>query len=108
MRTKASAPVFFVRLLKVNPKKFERLYATISSFFKSEAASLDGLLDAHCYASEDHRRILIVVEWKTRKAWSRAQWDARLGALVEKIALNAETLEFNLYQCANVAGLATA
>ncbi|HTU81814.1 MAG TPA: universal stress protein [Candidatus Acidoferrales bacterium] len=92
------SPVFAVRMMETSPDRFERLYGEIATFMDGPGADLRGCLGSQLFGSDDRTRILIVAEFESHDAWSRAQWDARLGTLLEELALSAETLDFNLYR----------
>ncbi|HEX3457220.1 MAG TPA: hypothetical protein VHR97_04630 [Candidatus Baltobacteraceae bacterium] len=108
MKLDDAAPITLVRLIRVAPNDFDRLYGEIATFLQMEAMELTGCIDAQLLGNEDSTRILILVKWHSRKAWSRAQWDCRLGELIEEIVTAGETLEFNLYSGDCFAALNTA
>lgn len=91
-------PVFSVRLVQLEPGDFERLYGEIASFMQGPGSELPGCLGAQVFGSEDAARILIVAEFRSHADWSRAQWDARLGELLEEIVASSTTLDYNLYR----------
>lgn len=90
-------PVSIMRLVEVAPPTFDRLYGEIASFMSGPGADLGGLIDTEILGSEDRRRIAIVAHFASRQDWARAQWDARLGELLEEIAANSDTLEFDVF-----------
>jgi nucleotide-binding universal stress UspA family protein len=90
-------PVSVLRLVEVSPADYERLYGEIASFMSGPGAELPGLIETQLFGSIDATRIVILTKFLSHKQWVRAQWDARLGALLEEIEVNAETLEFNVY-----------
>jgi hypothetical protein len=90
-------PVFAIRLVDVAPVDFDRLYAEIASFMNDGGRLLPGCLELQLFGSEDRTRIAIVAEFRSRKDWCRAQWDARLGEILEEIITNSDTIDFNLY-----------
>lgn len=92
-----SEPVSVLRLIEVSPVDFERLYGEIASFMSGPGAELPGLIETQLFGSIDATRIVVLTKFVSHKQWVRAQWDARLGALLEEIEINAETLEFNVY-----------
>ncbi len=91
------APVCTLRLLEVSPEAYARLYREIEAFLGGPAAELPGLREARLFGSLDRTRIVILTEFRSHRDWVHAQWDVRLGKLLEELAINAETLEFNLY-----------
>ena len=93
-----AAPLFVVRLVEVAPENFERLYGEIASFMDGPGADLPGVVETQVFGSVNSTRIVILVQFSTHHDWVRAQWDAHLGELLEEIAENSETLEFNLYR----------
>ena len=101
-----SAPVCAMRLIEVSPAVFEMLYGEIASFMSGPGAELRGVVDTELLGSEDRRRIAVVAHFASRHDWVRAQWDARLGELLEEIATNSETLEFDLFRSDRFAGAA--
>jgi len=92
-----NAPLYMVRLVEVAPERFERLYGEIASFMDGPGADLPGIVETHIFGSVNRTRIFILAQFGTHHDWVRAQWDARLGELLEEITENSETLEFNLY-----------
>jgi nucleotide-binding universal stress UspA family protein len=92
-----TTPVCVMRLIEVGPAEFERLYGEIASFMSGPGAELSGVLETEVFGSEDRRRIAIVAHFASRQDWVRAQWDACMGELLEEIAANSETLEFDLF-----------
>jgi nucleotide-binding universal stress UspA family protein len=94
----AKGPLFVLRLVEVAPKDFERLYGEIASFMDGPGAQLSGISEAQVLGSVDERRIVILAEFHSHSDWVHAQWDAKLGELLEEIAVNSQTLEFNLYR----------
>ena len=92
-----NAPLHMLRLIEVAPERFERLYGEIASFMSGPGADLPGVVDTQIFGSVNRTRICILAQFRTHHDWVRAQWDARLGELLEEIAENSETLEFNLY-----------
>ena len=93
----STVPVFAVRLLRVNPDHFDRLYGEIASFMQGPGSKIRGCSGATLFGNEEKSNILIVAEFRSRRHWCRAQWDERLGDLLEEIVTNAETLHFSLY-----------
>lgn len=98
LATDQAAPVCAMRLIEVSPDDFERLYGEIASFMSGSGAELDGIDETEILGSEDRHRIAIVAHFATRRDWVRAQWDARLGELLEVITANSETLAFDLFR----------
>jgi hypothetical protein len=90
-------PVFAIRLIEVAPADFERLHGEIASFMHDGGRRLPGCLELQLFGSEDRTRIVIVAEFRSRKDWCRAQWDGRLGEILEEIVTNSDTIDFNLY-----------
>jgi nucleotide-binding universal stress UspA family protein len=104
-RTRAAArvtgknvPVAVMRLIEVAPTDFERIYGEIASFMQGPGSELPGVVEAELFGSEDSTRIIIVVQFGSHEHWVRAQWDARVGELLEEIVANSQTLEFSLYR----------
>jgi nucleotide-binding universal stress UspA family protein len=95
---RASA-VCVVRLVEVDAKDFDRVYGEIATFMQGTGSELPGFAGSELFGSEDATRIVIVVEFRTHDDWSRAQWDERLGELLEELVGNTTTLDFNLYRC---------
>ncbi len=91
-------PAFLVRLIRVEPSAFERLYGDIATFLRGPGSEIPGCLEAQLFGSDDSTRIAIVAEFRSHGDWVRAQWNERLGDLLEDIAANSETLDFNLYR----------
>ncbi|HKE36705.1 MAG TPA: hypothetical protein VKB39_04695 [Candidatus Baltobacteraceae bacterium] len=98
LHTDPHAPVCAMRVINVAPDDFDRLYGEIASFMSGPGAGIRGLVEAEVLGSEDRRRIVVVARFSARRDWVRAQWDARLGELLEEIVTNSETLEFDLYR----------
>ncbi len=101
-------PVFMMRLIHVDPADFERLYGEIATFMQGPGRELPGCLETQVFGSDDSTRIAIVAEFRSHGDWARAQWDERLGDLLEEIAANSETLDFNLYRSDRFASKAQA
>jgi universal stress protein A len=95
---RASA-VCVVRMVEVAARDFDRIYGEIATFMQGAGSELPGCIGSELFGSEDATRIVIVVEFRTRDDWSRAQWDERLGELLEELVGNTTTLDFNLYRC---------
>ena len=95
--TDSTTPIFAVRLLKVTPGRFDRLYGEIASFMRGPGSKMRGCTGATLFGSEEKSEILMVAEFRSRRHWCKAQWDVRLGELLEEIVANAETLHFSLY-----------
>jgi nucleotide-binding universal stress UspA family protein len=91
-------PISAMRLIEVTPANFDRLYGEIASFMSGPGAQLCGLVETEVLGSEDRRRIAIIAHFASRKDWVQAQWDTRLGELLEEITANSETLEFDLFR----------
>lgn len=89
--------IFELRLVEVEPEDFERLYGEIATFMDGPGAELPGILETELFGSTDRRRIEILAKFRSQSDWVRAQWDRRLGDLLEEIAVSSQTLEFNLY-----------
>lgn len=92
------APVFALRLLEVGPSDFERLYGDLAKFWNGPGAEIRGFIDAQLLASRDNRRIAVLVHFRSYHDWARAQWDPRLGRMLEEISAIAQTIEFELYR----------
>jgi hypothetical protein len=90
--------IFSVRLVRVSPDDFDRIYGEIATFMQAEGRDLPGCLETQLFGSEDATSIAIVAQWRSRKDWSHAMWDSRMGELLEEIVGNTESLEFNLYR----------
>ncbi len=90
-------PVCMFRLLEVSPQDYDKLYREITTFLRGPGADLPGLHEARLFGSLDASRIIILTEFESHQAWVHAQWDTHLGKLLEEVAVNAQTLEFNLY-----------
>lgn len=103
-----NAPLVVLRLVEVAPNDFERLYGEIASFMDGPGAELSGLLETELFGSMDETRIVILATFSSHGDWVRAQWDVRLGQLLEEIAANSQTLEFNLYRGDRFAAKASA
>jgi nucleotide-binding universal stress UspA family protein len=101
-----NTPIFVMRLIEVEPAGFDRLYGEIATFMQITGADLPGVVESNVFGSDDRHRILILVQFRALADWSRAQWDARLGELLEELVLNSETLEFNIYHGDRFAGSA--
>jgi nucleotide-binding universal stress UspA family protein len=89
--------IFVLRLIEVAPEDFERLYGEIATFMDGPGAELPGVLETELFGSTDRRRIEILVKFRSHGDWARAQWDERLGELLEEVSVTSQTLEFNLY-----------
>jgi nucleotide-binding universal stress UspA family protein len=90
--------VWMLRLVQVAPEDFERLYGEIATFLDGPGGELPGVLETELLGSTDRRRIEILAKFRSHGDWVRAQWDERLGDLLEEISITAQTLEFNLYR----------
>ncbi|HYL27332.1 MAG TPA: universal stress protein [Candidatus Nitrosotalea sp.] len=93
-----TVPVFTLRVLEVAPRDFERLYNDLAEFWEGAGAEMEGFIDAELLASRDNRRIAVLAHFRSYHDWVRAQWNPRLGKLLEEIAENAQTIEFELYR----------
>ncbi len=91
-------PVFAIRLVETGPERFEQLYGDIAEYMRGPGANLPGCVEHEIFGSEDGTRIVIVARFASHDAWSRAQWDAGFGRLLEELAIDGETLDFNLYR----------
>ena len=89
--------IFAMRLVEVAPENFERLYGEIATFMDGSGAELAGAIETELFGSTDRRRIQILAKFRSRADWARAQWDHRLGDLLEEISVTSQTLEFNIY-----------
>lgn len=98
VRIDETTPLFVLRLVEVAPQNYERLYGEIASFMKGPGADIPGIVETQLFGSVNATRIVILAQFRSHHDWVRAQWDARLGELLEEIAENSETLEFNLYR----------
>lgn len=103
-RVTAAAPhidsrtgLYVLHLIEVAPKNFERLYGEIATFMDGPGSALPGVVETDVYGSLNGARILIIAQFRTHHDWVRAQWDARLGELLEEIVISSDTLEFDLY-----------
>jgi nucleotide-binding universal stress UspA family protein len=90
--------IFVLRLVEVAAEDFERLYGEIATFMDGPGAELPGVLETELFGSTDRRRIEILAKFRSHSDWVRAQWDQRLGEILEEIAATSQTLEFNLYR----------
>ncbi len=93
-----AAPVSVLRLIEVSPDDFERLYGEIASFMNGPGAELPGLIETQLFGSVDRTRIAILVHFRSHRDWVHAQWDVRLGELLEEIVTNSAAIDFNLYR----------
>ncbi|HEU5480347.1 MAG TPA: hypothetical protein VFU90_10965 [Candidatus Tumulicola sp.] len=89
--------VYAVRLIRVANNSFARLYGEIASFMEGPGSEIFGCREIHLYGNEANSEILIVSEYVSCRDWSHAQWDQRLGELLEEIVVNSETIHFGLY-----------
>jgi nucleotide-binding universal stress UspA family protein len=89
--------IYALRLVDVAPENFERLYGEIATFMDGPGSELPGVLETDLFGSTDRRRIEILAKFRSHGDWVRAQWDRRLGDLLEEIADTSQTLDFNLY-----------
>jgi len=90
------APVSVLRLIEVHPSGFKRLYREIARFVEGPGNESPGLIDAQLFGSYDGTRIAIMAHFSKREDWARAQWDLRLGHLLEGI-VGCGPIDFNLY-----------
>jgi nucleotide-binding universal stress UspA family protein len=98
-------PIAVMRLMEVTPATFDRLYGEIASFMSGPGAGLTGVSETELLGSEDKRRIAMIAHFESRRDWVRAQWDSRLSELLEEIAANSETLDFDLFRSDRFAGI---
>lgn len=91
-------PISVLRLIEVEPKDFDRIYGEVATFMDGTGAELPGVSQTEVLGSVDSTRIVILAEFRSHADWVRAQWDRRLGELLEEIAVNSRTLEFGLYR----------
>ena len=96
--TAGSTPVSVLRLIEVAPVDFERLYGEIASFMSDAGAELPGVTETQLFGSVDRTRIAILAHFRSHRDWVHAQWDARLGELLEEIVANSSAIDFNLYR----------
>jgi hypothetical protein len=89
--------IFTVRSIAVSPDNFDRLYGEIATFMNEDGSNLEGLLEGHVLGHLGGKRIVVIMKWRSHAEWSRAMWDRRLGDLLEEIALNSATVEFDIY-----------
>ena len=97
-------PVYMMRLIEVAPENFDRLYDDIAKFMQGAGNEIPGILEMEILGSEDLRRIAIVVHFRSHEDWVHAQWDARVGKLVEEVGSKSKTLEFNLFRGSHFPG----
>lgn len=64
-------------------KDFDRMYGVIAPFMRTANATIPGCLGSELFGSRDHK--------------SHAQWNERLGTLLEDITATRQTLHFSLY-----------
>jgi nucleotide-binding universal stress UspA family protein len=95
--TDSRTGLYVLRLVEVAPENFDRLYGEIATFMDGPGSDLPGIVETNVYGSLNGARILIIAQFRTHHDWVRAQWDARLGELLEEIATSSDTLEFDLY-----------
>jgi nucleotide-binding universal stress UspA family protein len=96
-RLQLAAPVFVLRVLEVAPRDFDRLYRYLVEFWRGPGAEIHGFVEAQLLGSPDNRRIAMLVHFRSYHDWIRAQWNPRLGQMLEEITAAAQTLEFALY-----------
>ncbi len=96
-RFQLAAPVFVLRVLEIAPRDFDRLYRDLVEFWRGPGAEIRGFVEAELLGSRDNRRIAMLVHFRAYHDWIRAQWNPRLGQLLEEITAAAQTLEFELY-----------
>ena len=89
--------VFAIRLIEVRSEEFDRLYGEIASFMHQDGLAIPGCLELQLFGSEDRTRIVIVAGFRSRKDWCHAQWNGRLGELLEEIMSLSLATDFNLY-----------
>jgi hypothetical protein len=89
-------PIFFVELLKCDPKQFNRLHKTVANFLDKDCRDIPGYRGAQLLTGEDHLQIILVTEWETREAWCSAQWNAKVGQLAEALCKGATTVDYSL------------
>lgn len=97
--THSGTPVSVLRLIEVTPVDFERLYGEVATFMNGPGKGLPGIMETQLFGSVDRTRIAILAHFRSHRDWVRAQWDVRLGELLEEIVSNSSTLDFNLYHC---------
>ena len=96
-RLRPAAPVFVLHLLEIAPKDFDRLYRDLMRFWHGPGADIPGFVEAQVLGSRDNRRVAVLVHFRSYHDWIRAQWNPRLGQVLEEITAAAQTLEFELY-----------
>ena len=96
-RLRPAAPVFVLQVLEIAPKEFDRLYRDLVNFWHGAGAELRGFVEAQVLGSRDNRRVAVLVHFRSYHDWIRAQWNPRLGQVLEEITAAAQTLEFELY-----------
>lgn len=89
-------PVYVVRVIRFPKSDFSRIYGDLVAFMHDSANSIVGCRDMHLYAGDTHTEILILAEFASRHQWAQAQWDRRLGYLLEEIVSDTETVYFGL------------
>ncbi len=96
-RFQRAAPIFVLRVLEVAPRDYERLYRDLVEFWSGPGAEIRGFVDAQLLGSRDNRRIAMLIHFRSYHDWIRAQWNPRLGQVLEEITAATQTLEFELY-----------
>jgi hypothetical protein len=90
-------PVYSVRAIRVPADGFTRVYGEIAAFMQGPGSEILGCREIHVFGNESNGEILIVSKYASCRDWSHAQWDPRLGKLLEDIVVNFETVHFGLY-----------
>lgn len=97
-RLRPAAPVFVLQVLEIAPSDFDRLYRDLIDFWHGPGADIRGFVEAQVLGSRDNRRVAVLVHFQSYHDWIRAQWNPRLGQVLEEITTSAQTLEFELYR----------
>jgi heme-degrading monooxygenase HmoA len=90
-------PIISMHIFTVRPDRFASLVerATAAS---TEASTLPGFVSINICGNAAHTKLLIASEWQSEDAWSRTQWNERIGKVVTDLVEGSENHEFELYR----------
>ncbi len=92
-----AGPVIGVIKIRIEATDAPGLLAESLEVLAAEAQALQGFVAAQILVSVDKKTMVVLTEWADHHAWSQSRYDARVGAMIERLYLKSATIEFETY-----------
>jgi heme-degrading monooxygenase HmoA len=85
-----------MHIFTVAPDRFASLVERATDTAR-KASTLPGFISTNILGNAAHTKLLIASKWESEHAWSRTQWDERIGKAVTDLVEGSQADEFELY-----------